>query len=241
MTHYDMLGVSREAEPEVIKAAYRALSKKYHPDSTALDKQKAEERMKAINIAYSILSDAQKRAEYDASFTDSPDFDEAGLDDETDSLDEEMRKAWSFSLDYFPDIDLHYQELAKLSRSLANTYRLHLITGKKFDRAQRVANRLEKEYLSRFFGTDAHIREFGKSLILGKHKAAALELNKAVVTFGKSINGTKLVNRIRIKYSIIPEQEKPLDPSSDSTVDLIAAAVFLVTIILIAIATFFAS
>jgi molecular chaperone DnaJ len=64
---YDLLEVSPNASPEVVKAAYRQLALKYHPDKQpdARARQQAEERMKAINAAYDVLSDPVRRAEYD--------------------------------------------------------------------------------------------------------------------------------------------------------------------------------
>ncbi len=61
---YELLGVSRGADAEAIKKAYRALALKYHPDRNPGDK-KAEETFKAINSAYDVLSDPKKRALYD--------------------------------------------------------------------------------------------------------------------------------------------------------------------------------
>ncbi len=61
---YEILGVSPDASEEEIKRAYRRLARKYHPDLHPGDKE-AEERFKEINEAYEILSDPQKRAEYD--------------------------------------------------------------------------------------------------------------------------------------------------------------------------------
>ena len=54
-THYDNLKVSRNAPQEVIKAAYRVLSQKYHPDLNQND-SKANDIMQLINEAYAILS-----------------------------------------------------------------------------------------------------------------------------------------------------------------------------------------
>ena len=62
-THYQTLGVARDADADTIKKAYRKLARKYHPD---LSKEPdAQERMQAINIAYETLSNAEKKAEYD--------------------------------------------------------------------------------------------------------------------------------------------------------------------------------
>ncbi len=61
--YYDRLGVSRTADDNEIKKAYRNLARKYHPD---VNKEPgAEDKFKEINEAYSTLSDAQKRAQYD--------------------------------------------------------------------------------------------------------------------------------------------------------------------------------
>lgn len=63
-SYYEDLQVSREAAPEVIVAAYRSLSRKYHPDRNLGDVM-SENRMKAINAAYAVLSDPIKRKEHD--------------------------------------------------------------------------------------------------------------------------------------------------------------------------------
>lgn len=63
-THYDNLGISRNAQPEVIKAAYKALAQKYHPDRNP-NNPDAERIMQIINTAYQILIDPVRRAEHD--------------------------------------------------------------------------------------------------------------------------------------------------------------------------------
>ncbi|WOF16579.1 molecular chaperone DnaJ [Methanoplanus sp. FWC-SCC4] len=61
--YYDVLNVSRNATEQEIKKAYRTLTKKYHPD--VCKEEGAEEKFKEINEAYSVLSDNQKKAQYD--------------------------------------------------------------------------------------------------------------------------------------------------------------------------------
>jgi len=62
--YYEILGVSRQASQEDIKKAYRKLAMKYHPDRNPNDTQ-AEEKFKEISEAYELLSDEQKRKQYD--------------------------------------------------------------------------------------------------------------------------------------------------------------------------------
>ena len=65
-TYYEILEVSENASAEVIKASYRALMRKFHPDVYKGDKDFATEQVKIINEAYEVLSDPQKRALYDS-------------------------------------------------------------------------------------------------------------------------------------------------------------------------------
>jgi molecular chaperone DnaJ len=62
--YYETLGVARDASGEEIKQAYRSLARKHHPDVSA-DKSMAELHFKEINEAYEVLSDPNKRAQYD--------------------------------------------------------------------------------------------------------------------------------------------------------------------------------
>jgi molecular chaperone DnaJ len=70
--YYEVLGVDKNASADEIKKAYRKLAVKYHPDKNPGDKE-AEEKFKEAAEAYSVLSDAEKKAKYDQ-------FGHAGVD-----------------------------------------------------------------------------------------------------------------------------------------------------------------
>lgn len=100
--YYKVLGVEDTASPNTIKEAYRKLAFQYHPDRHGSDEASAE-KMKAINEAYAVLSNEQKRREYDAmrhQFGDAA----AG----------EFRKTYT-EQDIFRDSDIHriFEEVAK--------------------------------------------------------------------------------------------------------------------------------
>jgi molecular chaperone DnaJ len=65
--YYQILGIERNSSEEEMKKAYRRLSLKYHPDrQMSLDDKKiAEKKMAGINQAYQVLSDKEKRQDYD--------------------------------------------------------------------------------------------------------------------------------------------------------------------------------
>jgi DnaJ-class molecular chaperone len=85
--YYEILGIDRSANEKEIKAAYRKLARKYHPD---VNKDKnASEKFKDVNEAYEVLSDQQKRKRYDslgsnwsqgADFTPPPGFENINID-----------------------------------------------------------------------------------------------------------------------------------------------------------------
>ena len=63
--YYEILGVARSATPEEIKKAYRKLAMQWHPDKNPDKKKESEEKFKEAAEAYSVLSDAGKRSQYD--------------------------------------------------------------------------------------------------------------------------------------------------------------------------------
>ena len=62
--YYEVLGVDRNADDAALKKAYRVLAKKYHPDTNPGDKE-AEAKFKEASEAYAVLSDPEKRRQYD--------------------------------------------------------------------------------------------------------------------------------------------------------------------------------
>ena len=81
--YYEVLGVSKTATDEEIKKAYRKLAKKYHPDMNPGDKD-AEKKFKEASEAYAVLSDKEKRSQYDqfghAAFDGTGGFGAGGFD-----------------------------------------------------------------------------------------------------------------------------------------------------------------
>lgn len=66
--YYDILEINETASTEVIKAAYKALVKKYHPDNCSNGDSGSSDRLAEINEAYEVLSDETKRMDYDIKY-----------------------------------------------------------------------------------------------------------------------------------------------------------------------------
>jgi curved DNA-binding protein CbpA len=63
--YYRILGVNKDASAQDIKKAFRHLALRYHPDRNPDNPKQAEEKFKEINEAYEVLSDEQKKRQYD--------------------------------------------------------------------------------------------------------------------------------------------------------------------------------
>lgn len=105
--YYEILGVPRDASLEDIKKAYRRLAKQYHPDVNKDDPQ-ANEKFKEINEAYEVLSDPQKRAQYDRFGTVGGDFSSF----EGQQYASDFAGFTNFS-DIFSDLDSTFSEFVK--------------------------------------------------------------------------------------------------------------------------------
>ena len=155
--YYAILGVLPSAEVETIQAVYRALSKKYHPDVSREDPASAEAKMREINEAYEILSDATKRKRYDDARPDTQSAGSTFYEEEDDSgntssyADPDLDENWKRIIDYYPDLEKHRKNLELLSQDLAFTYKAYMVTERKFESEQNIHRELEANFLRKYF------------------------------------------------------------------------------------------
>lgn len=90
--YYELLEISRGASSEVIKNAYRALAKKYHPDTNNLNDEEVQEKIRQINIAYEVLSDPEKKSQYDIELQEKENNEDYNLQEKDENFYEDEEK-----------------------------------------------------------------------------------------------------------------------------------------------------
>jgi curved DNA-binding protein CbpA len=195
--YYAILGVLPSAELVVIRAAFRALALRYHPDTWTGDKATAERRMRDLNEAYEVLSNADSRREYDLKRRKGA-FEEYDSDDPI--YDAGSGSDWAVAVNYFPDLATLEAKLRTTSFRLAFAFRATLLETKNFDQRSEIADRLEAIFLQSYFGKNDQILNFARLLIDRNMKPAAKELNRAVSVLGNDVDPSVVINRISEKY-----------------------------------------
>lgn len=199
--YYEVLGVLPTADEVVVKAAYRALAQRYHPDKWRGPAAEAEKRMAEINVAYSVIGNPAKRAEYDAhrskSSTGEYEADSSGTRD--GAFDEaliELEGRWGVAVEVFPDLVPLRKRLALISSALSFSFATILLESKKFNHRHELARNLERQFLERYFGVNEQILRYATELILGGHRDAAKMLNRLVDVMGSDVDPNLLIARV---------------------------------------------
>ncbi len=202
---YAVLGVLPDAEDIVIKAAYRALAQRYHPDKWTGNADEAQRRMSELNLAYGVLSDKAKRAEYDRTKkrTDQTEFGAEKNDYQSEAFKtalEEVEERWRTATSIFPDLQASRDRLNQISSSLAFAFVTQLLESKAFSKRQEMATHIEQAFLERYFGTNKEVVDFARLLIFDGLKTAAKALNLLVDVMGSDVEPYLLISRIKIDF-----------------------------------------
>lgn len=200
--YYRTLGVIDDAEDIVIRAAYKALAQRYHPDKWKGDPNESNSRMSDINEAYDVLSDSVKRKKYDEEYFRYRARDESTEEDEQDDANfiSEEDEAWKIACEFFPNIQNEYFLLSKISKILANTFKASLINQQQYAESNSLKNKLEQDYLKRYYGENVKIQKLAKDLLVNKESKAAIKINKIIRALGKSVSYDEIAKNILEKF-----------------------------------------
>ena len=215
--YYETLGVLKSADEAVIRAAYKALAQKYHPDKNPHSTEESYKKFIEIQEAYEILSHKEKRKAYDSIFH-ADNFSGGGFFDDT-STDEELSDPlindWLVASKYYPNLIDAEEKLSCLSKKLSYAYKAYILKEKLFNQCLKISEDFEKNFLKQFFGDNREILAFARYLIFIKNKAAIKDLNEAIRVLGENHDPKSIIKRIYLDHNLVPnistEQKKLIE------------------------------
>ncbi len=202
--YYQVLGLIPDAEPAVIRAAYRALVAIYHPDKNG--GHDSRKRIRDINAAYEVLSDPEQRRQYDAAReVSSHDASDSEFESRSPFTSTPIDKSWSVASKFYKNIDGLANDLERISWRMSFAFKLALLEGKKFADASKIARRMKEEYLSRYFGKDKAVLAYAEEIIKAGQKQAALYLNEIVNVMGGSVAVYQVKRQVEGVFTDLPD------------------------------------
>lgn len=206
--YYAVLGILPSAEDVVIRAAYKALAQRYHPDRYTGSQEDAHKKMSELNEAYSVISDPAKRSEYDkvrnSEGANAYDRDTTNKTD-ADSLEKALAmhdSDWKVACDYYPELQKTFDKLKRINKILGFMFKCVILEFKDYKNQNLIADELELNFLRKYFGDDKKIINFARELIHAGNKNAAAYLNKSVAIIGASIPPNELIAKIRKDFNV---------------------------------------
>lgn len=196
--HYRTLGLIPEASPEVIIAAYEALTRAYQSDT-----EESRAKLASVELAFEVLSDAEKRRKYDQgrakqTINEFPDEFNPVSPFATNPVDE----AWQVACRFHKNLDLKADNLQAISWRLAFVFKLNVIAERRFTEAEEISDALKTRYMTRYFGENSYIRSYAEFLILKRHYDAAFYVNEIVSIMGDTVNAYNLREEVESRYKI---------------------------------------
>jgi curved DNA-binding protein CbpA/cell division protein FtsN len=210
---YALFGLTADAHPDVIKAAYRALAKQYHPDGAGAGNPESTSKFIELQNAYDILGDQDLRAEYDATLSRDG-GEEIEVEPEA-SIDPD--EIWKWNAQEHPEIDHIHRILFEYSPALGNRFRLAVINDECANDPAAFAADLERGYFEKYFGKEPDVQALARRFLCKGNRAAAKELNLALKKVSSSDPKffKDLVSDFERRFSEEPS-EMPLGPPPGS-------------------------
>jgi len=207
--YYSVLGVSPTADIIIIKAAYKALAKIFHPDKFEGSTADAHIKMLVLNEAYEVLSNRAKRKEYDGERANNSYKNQAKEDTEQQkTVNESLKSDWDIACRYKPSLIGIYSNLHQISPKLSFSFQVLILESKNFDKASDIATEMQIKYLDNYFGPNKTIMEFARKLIVDGQIKAAKELNRVIKIFGESADAESIISKIERDYALYSFSEK---------------------------------
>jgi curved DNA-binding protein CbpA len=210
--YFAVLGVTPQADPTVLKAAYRALAKKYHPDRQPDCDGVAKEKFQELQEAYELLSDEQRLSRYLLSRTRLQEQRAASsAREQRPSVCLQLDDRWDHLVREYPELGRHHARFCLVSQKLGRQFKLIILGTQNHACFSRIATRMERRFYRRYFTYHRDLQVLARRLA-GKRKRHALR------ELSREINGRRLLRR-RYRRSLLDRYETrylhPLKARSD--------------------------
>lgn len=163
--YYAVLGIAQTAPNEKVRARYRALVKRYHPDLAPGDKVVAAGNFRLVRQAYDVLSNPKRRAQYDQERQKRIDQ-ETRLQSPTEAAgnpsdaSKMFVRAWQEACRLHPHLEGLHAELAKIAAPLGISFQRMMLASREFDKALILAAKLKENFFVRYLDTDPQLLHF---------------------------------------------------------------------------------
>ena len=222
--YFAILGLSSQAHPEVVKAAHRALAKKFHPDLHSGEDAEAEQRFQEIQEAYEVLRDEDKLKQY------------LHLREQMQIQMQQQNAApagphirprvylklddrWDHLVRKHPELSQHYAKFCFLSHKLGRQYKLIILGTQNPARFRRVAAKLERQFYRRHFSYHRNLQTLARKLT-ANHRRHAVRMLQAEIQgrrFVSKRSRSEIVWRYESRYLQPAAPVKAANRSSQRT------------------------
>ena len=179
--YFAVLGLSPHADPDVVKAAYRALAKKYHPDRQSGSESAGRDKFHELQEAYELLRDEQQRRHY------------VGLRERAEQRQREaaarharpvmllrLDDRWEHLVREFPATSRDYARFCLISPRLGQQFKLTILGTENPASFGRVAARMERRFYRRHFSYHSDLHTLARKLAHRRRRHALRELSREI-------------------------------------------------------------
>lgn len=216
--YYAVLGLSSQAQPEVVKAAHRALAKKFHPDIQPGEDGKPSQKFQEIQEAYEVLRNddrlkqyLQLRMQLQQQLEQQKQRATSAVRPTRATVYLKLDDRWDRLVREYPELSQHYAGFCFISHKLARQFKLLVLGAQDHTRFKRIAVKLERKFYRRHFSYHRNLQKLARRLAENhrRHAVRMLQVEIKGRRFLSKRNRNELIKRYETQYL------RPRTPAAD--------------------------
>ena len=208
--YFAVLGVTPQADPAVMKAAYRALAKKYHPDHHTDSVGPAREKFLEVQEAYELLSDEEQLANYMHMRTRMQNEEAAAaMRNQRPTVYLRLDDRWDHLVREYPDLRQYHARFCLTSPKLGQQFKLIILGTSNKSSYRKIATRMKRQFYRRYFSYHRDLQTLARRLAGKRRRHALRELSR-------EINGRRLLSRSYRRTLLNRYESRYLKPNAQS-------------------------